>query len=81
MSLFGGAISGLSFLLGGWYALQKLLGFSVTPGLSTTVILVTFFGGIQLLSLGLVGEYISRIYDEVKKRPMYIVDKEIGFYE
>ena len=81
MSLFGGVISGLSFLLGGWYALQKLLGFSLTPGLSTTVILVTFFGGIQLLSLGLVGEYISRIYDEVKKRPMYIVDKEIGFYE
>ena len=79
MSIFGGATAGLSFLLGSWYALQKLLGISLTPGLSTTVILISFFAGIQLLSLGLVGEYISRIYDEVKNRPMYIVEKKVGF--
>jgi dolichol-phosphate mannosyltransferase len=81
MAFIGGVISGFSFLLGGWYALQKLLGFYLAPGLSTTVILITFFAGIQLLSLGLVGEYVSRIYDEVKRRPMYIVDKKIGFDE
>jgi glycosyltransferase involved in cell wall biosynthesis len=81
MSAFGGVIAGLSFLLGGWYTLQKILGVSLTPGLSTTVILISFFGGIQLLSLGLVGEYISRIYDEVKNRPMYIVEKRVGFDE
>jgi len=81
MSLFGGGIAGLSFLLGGWYTLQKILGVSLTPGLSTTVILVSFFAGIQLLSLGVVGEYISRIYDEVKNRPMYIVEKQVGFDE
>ena len=79
MSLFGGAIAGLSFLLGGWYGLQKIFGISLTPGLSTTVILISFFAGIQLLSLGLVGEYISRIYDEVKNRPMYIVETKVGF--
>ena len=81
MSALGAGIAGFSFLLGGWYMLQKILGVSLTPGLSTTVILVSFFAGIQLLSLGLVGEYISRIYDEVKNRPMYIVEKQIGFDE
>jgi len=81
MSIFGACIAAFSFLTGGWYALQKLLGFSLTPGLSTTVILISFFAGIQLLSLGLVGEYISRIYDEVKNRPMYIVEKRVGFDE
>jgi glycosyltransferase involved in cell wall biosynthesis len=79
MSATGGIIAGLSFLLGSWYAAQKTLGFSLTPGLSTTVILVSFFAGIQLLSLGLLGEYISRIYDEVKNRPVYIIDKQVGF--
>ena len=79
MSVFGGGIAGFSFLLGGWYIMQKMLGVSLTPGLSTTVILISFFAGIQLLSLGLVGEYISRIYDEVKNRPMYIVEKRVGF--
>lgn len=81
MASFGGVVAGFSFLLGGWYILQKLLGVSLTPGLSTTVILVSFFAGIQLLSLGLVGEYISRIYDEVKSRPMYIVERTTGFDE
>lgn len=79
MSAVGGVIAIMSFLLGGWYVLQKILGVSLTPGLSTTVILISFFAGIQLLSLGLVGEYISRIYDEVKNRPMYIVEKRVGF--
>jgi glycosyltransferase involved in cell wall biosynthesis len=81
MSAIGGIIAGLSFLLGGWYAAQKILGITLTPGLSTTVILISFFAGIQLLSLGLVGEYISRIYDEVKNRPVYIIDKKVGFDE
>jgi dolichol-phosphate mannosyltransferase len=81
MSLFGGAVAGFSFLLGGWYLVQKISGTPITPGLSTNVILISFFAGIQLLSLGLVGEYISRIYDEVKNRPMYIVDRKVGFDE
>ncbi len=81
MSIFGASIALLSFFMGSWYALQKFLGVSLTPGLSTTVILISFFAGIQLLSLGLVGEYISRIYDEVKNRPMYIVEKRVGFDE
>ena len=79
MSAFGALTAGMSFLLGLWYLYQKLAGIALTPGLSTTVIFISFFAGIQLLSLGLVGEYVSRIYDETKRRPMYIVDKKMNF--
>ena len=42
-------------------------------GQATTLIMVLFFGGVQLISLGIIGEYIGRIYDEVKGRPLYII--------
>jgi len=79
MSILGFIIALLSFILGIWYLFQKILGFNLTPGLTTTVILISFFAGVQLLGLGLVGEYVGRIYDEVKKRPKYILDKKINF--
>jgi polyisoprenyl-phosphate glycosyltransferase len=81
MSLVGMIFAGISFLLGGWYVIQKLLGFNLTPGLSTTVLAITFFSGIQLLGLGIIGEYIGRIYDEVKHRPQNIVDRRVNFDE
>jgi len=77
MSLIGATVAIFSFLLGAWYVFQKLYGINLTPGLSTTILVITFFSGIQLLSLGLIGEYIGRIYDEVKRRPMFIIDKII----
>lgn len=77
MSVTGAMIAGLSFLLGAWYLLQKLIVINITPGLSTTILVISFFSGVQLLSLGLIGEYISRIYDEVKRRPLFIVDRVI----
>ena len=79
MSILGFIIAFLSFILGICYLLQKIIGFNLTPGLTTTVILISFFAGVQLFGLGLVGEYIGRIYDEVKKRPKYILDKKINF--
>ena len=74
-SIVGFFLAGFSFLLGLWYVVQKLIGINLSAGLSTTVLVVTFFSGIQLLSLGLIGEYIARIYDEVKRRPMTIIDQ------
>lgn len=79
MSITGFVLALFSFMLGAWYVLQKLMGIDLTPGLSTTVLVVTFFAGVQLLGLGLIGEYVGRIYDEVKRRPMYIVDRRVNF--
>ena len=81
MSTVGFTFAFVSFLLGLWYLVQKLMGVDFTPGLPTTVLVITFFSGIQLLGMGLLGEYISRIYDEVKNRPQYIIDKKINFNE
>ncbi|KZL92015.1 glycosyltransferase family 2 protein [Clostridium magnum] len=62
------------------YLLIKIsLGSSVSSiGWITTLTVACFIGGIQLISVGIVGEYITRIYDESKCRPLYIVDKEIN---
>ena len=81
MSIVGFSVASLSFIFGAWYVLQKLMGIQLTPGLSTTVLLVSFFAGVQLLGLGLIGEYVGRIYDEVKRRPIYIVDRKVNFGE
>ena len=51
---------------------NRLLGFYV-EGVSTLLFAILLLGGIQLITLGIVGEYISRIYDEVKGRPLYLV--------
>ena len=78
MSLVGFAVAGFSFLLGAYYAVGKLMGVNYSAGLPTTVLTVTFFSGVQLLSLGLMGEYVGRIYDEVKRRPKYIIERELN---
>ncbi len=51
----------------------------VVPGWASTIIIIIFFGGVQLLTMGIIGEYIGSIFDEVKNRPVYIVDKKINF--
>ncbi|WP_217902246.1 glycosyltransferase family 2 protein [Siphonobacter sp. BAB-5385] len=54
---------------------------SLVPGWASTVIMVIFFGGIQLLTIGVLGEYIGSIFDELKKRPEFIVSESINFDE
>ena len=78
MSLIG-LLAFISFLIGIYYIYQKLTNPFITPGLSSTILMITFFSGIQLLGLGLLGEYIGRIYDEVKNRPNFIIDKKYNF--
>jgi len=71
--LLGFSVSALS-LLYGLYAIFAYLFFrAVIPGWASTVLVGTFLGGCQLLFLGLIGEYIATIFDEVKARPLYIV--------
>ena len=47
-------------------------------GVPTTIVIVLLLGGIQLITLGIIGEYIGRIYDEVKHRPLYVVRERIN---
>ncbi|MFT4033524.1 MAG: glycosyltransferase family 2 protein [Siphonobacter sp.] len=54
---------------------------TLVPGWASTVIVMIFFGGIQLLTIGLLGEYIGSIFDEIKKRPEFIVSEQINFNE
>ena len=79
ISAIGVAFAGIAFLLGIVYLALKLAGFPFPLGNPTIVILVTFFSGVQLLSLGVIGEYIGRIYDETRERPKYIVESRYGF--
>ena len=57
----------------------RLFTTAVVPGWATLLIAVLFLGGVQLVSLGIIGEYIARIYGEVKQRPLYLVRERIGF--
>jgi dolichol-phosphate mannosyltransferase len=59
-------------------ALFLLYGREV-PGFTTLIIAMLFLFGMLFMILGIIGEYIARIYDEVKQRPNYIVKREIGF--
>lgn len=78
-STLGFITAGMSFLIGSIYAVMKIFGFPFPLGNPTVVILILFMGGIQLISVGVLGEYIARIYDEVKQRPKFIVETAAGF--
>jgi dolichol-phosphate mannosyltransferase len=75
----GFLIAGASFVIALAYLIMKLCGFPFPVGNPTLVILVLFMGGIQLISVGILGEYIGRIYEEVRARPRFIVDRAEGF--
>ena len=81
ISLLGIGISMLAFLLALAYFILKVSGYPFPIGNPTVVIVVAFFSGIQMLSLGVMGEYVGRIYDEVRRRPKYIVESRRGFPE
>jgi dolichol-phosphate mannosyltransferase len=55
--------------------------FKLVPGFATTIIAIFFLGGVQLICLGVIGEYIGRIYDEVKRRPLWVVKRSMGITE
>jgi polyisoprenyl-phosphate glycosyltransferase len=77
--LSGSIIAGLSFVLAVAMVLIKLFGDRDYPvGIPTLTVLVLFMGGIQLIGIGVLGEYIGRIYDEVRRRPMYVVDNAVN---
>ena len=65
---------------GAMYVLyEKLFTDKAILGWSSTIISILFTGGMILLTLGIIGEYVGRIYDEVKQRPLYVIKEKIGF--
>jgi polyisoprenyl-phosphate glycosyltransferase len=79
ISLMGMALSGLAFAVALVYLGLKLGSVPFPVGNPTIVITVSFFSGIQLLSLGVIGEYVGRIYDESRNRPKYIIESRHGW--
>ncbi len=77
----GFIVSGLSFVLAVWSIIVKLSGLYQVPGWTSIVVVTTFIGGIQLIVLGVIGEYIGDIHDEVKRRPLYVVSELENFTE
>jgi dolichol-phosphate mannosyltransferase len=70
----------IGLVLGIWFTLGKIYGFSkAETGWTSTITIMIFFGGVQLLTIGIVGQYIGVLFDEIKNRPEYIVDEKRNF--
>jgi glycosyltransferase involved in cell wall biosynthesis len=64
-----------------YFVLETIVRGSDMPGYASLIVSIMFFSGVQLISLGVIGEYIGRIFAEVKRRPLYIVGNTVGFEE
>jgi glycosyltransferase involved in cell wall biosynthesis len=73
-TLVGFAVAAFAFLMIPVAIVFRILG-QFVPGVTTTIIAVLLLGGIQLMAIGVIGEYVGRIYDEVKRRPLYLVSR------
>jgi dolichol-phosphate mannosyltransferase len=75
LSFFGALFTLFQRVFSGYFS---SIGLEPVPGFATIVIGVLFLGGVQLISLGVIGEYIGRIYDEVKRRPLWVSQQSLG---
>ncbi len=75
----GAIVAVVAFLYAGWIVLKTLLWGVVTPGFATLMSVMLFLGGVQLIGIGVLGEYIGRLVAETKRRPLFIVGALHGF--
>jgi len=75
----GFLISIFAFGLGVFYIVSFFTMHKQVTGFTTTIVCVLFLGGVQLITIGILGEYIGRIYEEIKQRPLYVVGDKLGF--
>jgi len=81
ISILGWCVSIFSFLLSILYIIKKIFFGLNPPGFATLVVAVFFLSGIQLITIGVIGEYVGRISEEVKQRPLYVVKQVIGQFK
>ena len=75
IAVLGFTVSGISALMVVWALLIRFFNPEAVPGWASSVIPIYFIGGIQLLSIGVLGEYVSKIYMETKRRPRFFIDR------
>jgi glycosyltransferase involved in cell wall biosynthesis len=74
LTMFGVFVAFVGFAIGTFFVVRRLLGVETAQlGFTTLVTLLIFLGGVQLIGIGVLGEYLGRTYDEVKRRPLYLV--------
>nr|WP_070960814.1 glycosyltransferase family 2 protein [Hyphomonas sp. Mor2] len=78
-SVIGICIAALAVAYAAWVIGETLIYGRVIPGYATLVVAIFFLGGLQLLSIGVLGEYIARIFAETKQRPLFIIEEKRGF--
>ena len=78
---FGFLLAFTGFLYALYIILRTLILGVDLPGYPSILVFILFFSGIQLISIGILGEYIGRLFTEVKQRPMYLVSESFGFEE
>jgi polyisoprenyl-phosphate glycosyltransferase len=75
----GVSTAALGFLLIIWSTVSRLVRSGVPQGWASTIAVILFVGGVQLVMLGIIGEYLGRVYDEVRVRPLYVVSSRTGY--
>jgi hypothetical protein len=72
-TFLGLTVAATAFLYGGWIIAKTLLFGEAVQGFPTLMVTILFLGGTQLVAIGILGEYVGRMFDESKKRPLYLV--------
>ena len=75
---FGLLVSAAAFVFALWTAYKKIVFGNPVSGYTSLMVAILFFSGVQLITLGVIGEYLSRIFNEVKQRPAYFIDEKIN---
>jgi glycosyltransferase involved in cell wall biosynthesis len=78
-SYIGIIVSLLSFIYASFLILRTIIHGKDVPGYASIMVVILFLGGLQLISLGIIGEYLGRVYAETKKRPLYLINESYGF--
>lgn len=75
----GFLVAMVAFVYGLWFTVDTLLHGNPVPGYPSLIVTILFLGGAQLMTLGIIGEYVGRIYNESKRRPLYLIRRRLGF--